>query len=389
MRTVMLALTCSMLGVPALAQEFRRLLPTSPTHDTNWYTGVNDLTPDGRFLAGFQGAAATTQGGAIWDMASASTRPVITTSNWGVNGLSHDTLRYYGHTPPPNSQGWNCRPGACFPLASLLSLWAGSGDGLVTGGNARIGLGEEPRPAVYSTAMDLRMMDSPAITLDIGFSDDGTIAYFLAFIELDAFLFRWDLRTGGQPTMLRPERAQSERLASVSADGSVAYFSIEGGLQRYTHGVGFEDILGTGPGAITSISPDGRRAAGVYRDGSSAGFIWDPFSGVTFLDTIVPGIDRIAAAVRISDDGMCVAGATRAANNMAYGFWLRLPDSFNQLQGDYSRDGSENQDDIYEYVNYFAGAPNPYNLPLDYNRDGEVNTTDAFDLVNCIAGGCP
>jgi hypothetical protein len=377
------------LASPALAQEFRRLLPTNPANDTSWNTGINWVSRDGRYFGGYQNYDANTPHGAIWDRLSASARATLTTPPAAVRAMSDDASIYTGHTASNPSQTWWCdlSPG-CRTLPTVRTVWACSPNGLTVIGNNVVGT--ETRVIIQHIDGPALVANNVASSLSIAISGDGTTAYYTAFGNGVYTIYRWVFATDPQPTSLGVSPYAPDSVCGVSDDGLVAYFStpFSQNLRRYTVGVGFETNAGN-TGYISSITPDGRRGVGKLGTGTSPGFIWDAFTGITMLSDIVPEIRDLANSPRISADGLTIAGAERLASGRVQAFWLRLPDSFNALQGDYSRDGSEDQDDVYEYVRYFAGAPNPFGLPLDYNRDGATDFTDVFDLVNCIAGGCP
>ncbi|MFZ2874311.1 MAG: M36 family metallopeptidase [Phycisphaerales bacterium] len=58
--------------------------------------------------------------------------------------------------------------------------------------------------------------------------------------------------------------------------------------------------------------------------------------------------------------------------------------------GDYNRDGNNDQDDINLLVDVVAGGPNPGGLDPDFNQDGNVDAGDIAALVDFVASAeCP
>jgi hypothetical protein len=370
------------------AQEFRRLWPVDAANDGAWHTGANTISPDGRFIGGYQNASAMTPSGAIWDMASGSTRPVLTTFDWGIRAMSDDARTFMGHTTA-SAVRW-CRTGSgCLTLSQIATIWACSGDGsIVIGDTSTVGGARPvllfPQSGASTTATGLGATFDPII------SADGSTAYFTVVSGLSSTSFRWAMTQGSQPVSIGSPFPSSVAVAlcGVSDDGQTAYFSVTGRMAIYTHGQGFQIVEGMGEVQISSITPDGRRAVGRAGVGNTGGFLWDPFTGLTPLSIFAPELERLASSPQISRDGSCVTGSVRTPSGLANLFWLRLPDT-GGLQGDYSLDGNQDQDDVGEYIRYFTGARNPHGLPLDYNRDNIVSIQDLVDLVDCVAGGCP
>jgi hypothetical protein len=386
------------ISTPALGQVWHRLYPQSTSQD-DWFTGVAAVSADGLWLGGWQ----TTPNyvfrprtlPTLWGTLDPTSRAGLLPREGSLNQFSSDANTCVGGSPSRVS--WRCSVLAdCADVLELATVWSCSDDGQVLLGYASVGGALMPCAVFADGSREYAPSVSLALIENCALSGDGAVAYFVARSTPNTEeLFRWALSSGSPPSSIGLREAM-ERLVGVSHDGSIAYFSRENGLRRYTSGLGFEYVDGIGPGRLTCVTRNGRWGAGLRPslDDSALGrpgFLWDPFRGSIDLSDLVSGIPTTLSRAVISLNGCTVAGAfyTGLQYPSSAGFVATLPCDA-QGQGDYSLDGSIDQDDIAALVHLIAGGPNPFGLPLDFNHDGASDSSDVASLVHCVAGGhCP
>lgn len=387
-----------LLATPsAYSQDWWRVYPTNPANDT-WYTGVTELSPDGRWAGGWQtpSSSSTSTAPAVWDTETRAPRAQQPGRQGYLRDLGSTPRTQVGNTSGPFPwAGWRCLDTGeqyCEDLPTFRTIWACSDDGATV-----LGFIPSPdglvMPAVLRPDGSFKSAFLSQIQLtEVSLSGDGSVAYFLGGSPIE-YLYRWETAGDSPPEPLRIRR-YLERLAGVSEDGSVAYYASEVSLEKYSHPGLWESISGWGPGTIYRVTRDGRWGTGLRpyegpEPTGKAGFLWDPFNGSIDLTELLPEFPTSLGRVMISDDGSTIAGTYRpsASSARSVGFVGKLPASLRGASGDYSTDGNLDQDDIAEFIGLLAGAQNPAGLPLDFNRDEAVDTADLSDLVTFVAGG--
>lgn len=339
--------------------------------------GVKSLSDDGRIAAGWQRGMP-----AVWDLQSGNLVASQPDATGQANCVTGDGSALYASATPPR----RCSLLLCSNLDTACdadgftfrSVWSASYSGGVIGGFAlRNGF---VYPAIQRPGQLAHVLpDGRVSAIGVSVSGDGSAAFFVVINP--SVIRRW--RSEGVTDIPGPFAVNTIPIG-CSFDGTAVYVSSPGKLFRYDDSVGLIEVEGlTSEAQMLSMTPDGRRGVGVLNVSGSPRelFMWDPFTGITLL-----GLSGSGSQACISADGQTIAGsAGPGGQNRA--FYIRVPPPTRSL--DYSRDGNIDQDDVAAFVNFVAGAPNTFALPLDFNDDGNTDADDVSDLVNCIAGGCP